>query len=186
MASDYTPTNVTQGFGAEVDINKNFNDIKLAMDKLLNRLVTGTNSMGVDLDMGGNQILNLPQAIVPTDPVLLSQLNSLARTEVVQTVTFADPMTLDASVTTYAKITMVANATVNFSATAPSDGQAIIVGVTQGGAGSFVITWDAKVRFSTELPTAVLSTAAGDLDYLVFRYNADDDKYDLLAVNRGF
>ena len=186
MASDYTPTAVTQGFGAETQINQNFTEIKTAMDKLMNRINTADNAMAIDLDMNSNQVLNLPIAVDPTDPVLFSQVNTLAIQEVVQTLTFAATITVDADQVTFAKLTLTGNATINFSATAPNDGQPVVFALRQDATGSRIVTWDSKVRFSSELPSATLSTGANTLDYVLFRYNEDDDSYDLMAVNRGY
>jgi hypothetical protein len=185
MASDYTPTEVTQGFGAETQINLNFDNIKTAMDKLLNRLNSAENAMAIDLDMGSNQILNLPQASDPTDPVLFSQLNTLAIQEVVQTLTYAATISVDVETVTFAKLTLEGNPTITFTGT-PNDGQPVLFALRQDPTGNRVVTWEARVRISSDIVTAVLSTIGDKLDYVMFRYNADDDKFDLMAINRGF
>jgi hypothetical protein len=66
------------------------------------------------------------------------------------------------------------------------DGQSIIIRVTQGGAGSYLLTYDTKFAFSAGLPTPTLSTTVGARDYLGFRYNSDKDTWDFLAVVTGF
>lgn len=186
MASDYTPTNVTTGFGAEAQINQNFSDIKTAMDKLMNRLITTDNAMAIALDMGNNRILNLPEANNPTDPVLLSQLNALTIEEVVSTITYATTINVDVDTTTFGKLTLTGNVTAfNFTGT-PKDGQPFILAVKQDGVGGHSITWESRVRFSNDLPSFSLSSAPNTLDYILFRYYEDDDKFDVLAVNRGF
>jgi len=185
MASSYTPTNVNQGFGAETEINQNFTDIKTALDEALNRLATATNAMGIDLDMGNNQILNLPVATVATDPVLFSQLNSLAVKEVTQDLTYAAAIEVDIEQVTFAKLTLTGNTTITVSGT-PNDGQPFLIAVRQDATGSHTITWDSRVRFSNELPNVDLTGTALSMDYILFRYNADDDKLDAMATNRGF
>lgn len=185
MASSYTPTTVNQGFGAETEINQNFSDIKTALDEALSRVATLTNAMGVDLDMGNQQIINLPDASDPNDPVLFKQLNSLAITEVTQTLTFDPNLTVDIDQVTFVKLTLTGNTTITIAGT-PNDGQPVLFGLRQDPTGSRIVTWDSRVRYSTELPDATLSTAANKLDYVLFRYNADDDKLDLMAVNRGY
>jgi len=186
VASDYTPTNVTSGFEMEVVINQNFADIKAAMDKLLNRELSTDNAMEQDFDIGGFDLLNLPAPTEPTHPIRLQDANSLAIPEVVQTITFDTTMSIAAETITMARITLTDNATINFSGT-PTDGQPILFLLTQDATGSRTVTWDAsRARFSTDLPVPAASTAANAIDYFVFRYNAVDDKFDLLAVNRGF
>ena len=51
------------------------------------------------------------------------------------------------------------------------DGQRITLQVTQGGAGSFQVTWDSQYKFGAG-GAPVLSTAAGDTDVIGFIYNA--------------
>lgn len=185
MSSDYTPTNVTSGFEMEVTINQNFNEIKTAIDKLLNRQLTADNAMAIALDMGGFTITNLPKPLNPTEPVRLQDVNTLAIPEVVQTVTFATTMTIAAETVTVVKILLTGNGLINFSGT-PTDGQPILFLLEQDPTGSRAITWDAaRARFSTDLAFAQ-STAANKIDYALFRYHADDNKFDLLALNRGF
>lgn len=185
MSSDYTPTNVTSGFQMETTINLNFNEIKTAMDKLLNRLNTADNALAVDLDIGGNDVINLAQPTEPTHPVRLQDVNTLAIPEVVQDITFSTTMTIAANTITMAKILLEGNATINFSGT-PTDGQPILFLLKQDGAGSRTVTWDAaRARFSADL-TFGQSTTGNLIDYVLFRYHADDDKFDLLALNRGF
>lgn len=185
MASDYTPTNVTQGFGAEVDINKNFTDIKIALDLVLGKIATSSNAMGVDLDMGGKQILNLPIASVPTDPILLSQASSLALQEVIDELTYAATINVDVDSTTLAKVTLTGNAQINFTGT-PNDGQPIMLAIKQDATGSRTVTWDARVRYSGDIPSITLTSTANALDYMLFRYYEDDDTFDLQALNQGF
>lgn len=59
MASPYTPTSVTNNFGAETTINNNLTAIATAFATCLNRESSTDNAMEVDLDMGGNNILNV-------------------------------------------------------------------------------------------------------------------------------
>jgi hypothetical protein len=51
------------------------------------------------------------------------------------------------------------------------DGQRITFQVTQGGAGSFTLSWSSQYRFGAA-GAPVLSTAAGDTDVIGFIYNA--------------
>jgi hypothetical protein len=66
------------------------------------------------------------------------------------------------------------------------DGERLIFRVTQGAGGSKLLTYDTLYRFSTDLPSPILSTAAGKTDYLGFIYNAANSKWDFLALTRGF
>jgi hypothetical protein len=79
---------------------------------------------------------------------------------------------------------LTGNITVNFAG--GDDGQKITLRLTQDGTGGRVVTWGGMVRFSTDLPGAVLSTGASKTDYIGFRYSATADKYDCVATNKGF
>jgi hypothetical protein len=59
MATPYTPTIVSQGFGAESTINLNFSAIATALESVLNKEDDASNVMNVDLDMNGFNILNI-------------------------------------------------------------------------------------------------------------------------------
>lgn len=186
MTSSYTPTVVNQGFNQEIPLNSNFTDIKKALDECLQRLQTLDDSMESDLDMAGNQLLNLPSPVDPTDAVRLKDVNSLAVEEVVQDLQFAATINIDSEALTVAKITLTGNTTITITGT-PSDQKPLLIMLTQDATGSRLVTWDgARTRFSDDSPVPPLSTTGLKLDYLLYRYNADDDKFDLLATNRGF
>ncbi len=68
----------------------------------------------------------------------------------------------------------------------PTDGQKIILQITQGAGGSFAITWGSAYQFSDGLPQPVLSTTAGQTDLLAFIYNAARNKWLLAAFVKGF
>lgn len=184
MASDYTPTNVTSGFEMEVAINQNFNEIKTAIDKLLNRSVSGNNSMSQTLDMGGFTVLNLPKPIEPTHPVRLTDVDSLAIPDVIVTPTSGPTYSIDATTATIVKITLDQNAVITITGT-PNDGQVLLFLLKQDAVGSRTVTFSANVRTSDDLNFAQ-STGANKLDYVMFRFNATDSKFDLLALNKGF
>lgn len=58
MATPFTATTVTADFGAETAINSNFTGVESAFTTVLSRTDSSANSMEVDLDMNGNDILN--------------------------------------------------------------------------------------------------------------------------------
>ena len=186
MASSYTPTSVTQGFEAEITINKNFDDIKLAMDDMLNRaeLLTA-NSMLIDLDMGGKRILNLPQATLSTEPVRFGQLNSTGIQDSVTIIPFSSSISIDVDTTTIARVTLTGNCTITMTGS-PTDGQPLLLSLKQDATGSRIVTWEARFRSSVDMGNVDLSTIGLLTDYALFRYNDADDKWDALALNRGF
>ena len=189
MASDYTPTNVQSGFQQEIAINQNFADIKLAMDKLLNRQVSTNNAMAQDFDLGGFNILNAPAPTDPTHVVRLTDVNALAVPDVIQTITYAASITIDPNLMTVGDLTLTGNTTIfldNTTGTLPTDGKPLLLRIRQDAVGSHTVTFITPARFSTDLPAPTFSTTALALDYILFRYNATDDKFDVLAFNKGF
>jgi hypothetical protein len=59
MAAPYTQADIVQGFGAETAINAETTKIETAFGTCLNKDNSTDNTMNVDLDMGGNDILNV-------------------------------------------------------------------------------------------------------------------------------
>lgn len=187
MSSDYTPTNVTAGFQMETAINQNFQEIKTAMDKLLSREISIDNAMEQDFNIGGFNLLNLPAPVDPTHPVRLTDVNSLSIPDVIQTVTFATSLTIDPFLYTIADVTLTDNCTINIVASETvTDGRPLLLRLRQDATGSRTLSFTSTARFSDDLPAPTLSTVASSLDYLLFRYNSTDAKYDLLAINKGF
>ena len=79
--------------------------------------------------------------------------------------------------------------TQNFTLANPTgavDGQRLEYLIKQGVGGSHIITYDTKFRGSTDTALPLLTTAAGDVDILIFRYDAAVDFFDLLAYNKGY
>lgn len=77
MAAPYDKEDISAGYGAQVAINGELEKISNAFETVLNKDDATDNTMNVDLDMGGNQILNLPAATDPTDPIRLTDLDTL-------------------------------------------------------------------------------------------------------------
>jgi len=188
MAADYTPTNVTQGFQMEVAINQNFVDIQTAMNKLLNRLITTDNAMSIDFDMGSKNIINLPAATDPTHPVRLGEINTLAIPDVIASQTIVGSVvTIDPNSVTVADILLTESIAIQITATTVvQDARPLLLRIKQDPTGGRTIAWPSNVRFSSDVVEPTLSISGGQLDYILLRYHLTDDKYDVLAVNRGF
>lgn len=92
---------------------------------------------------------------------------------------------LDASLGNDFRVTLNGNRTMALPAN-PTDGQKIVLQVTQGSGGSFTLSWNGGYEFSTSLPQPALSTTAGQTDLLGFIYNADKSKWLLAAFVSGF
>jgi hypothetical protein len=68
----------------------------------------------------------------------------------------------------------------------PTDGQKIVIRVTQGSRGGHKLRYGSAYAFGAGLPKPALSTAAGQTDLLGFIYNAAKGKWLLVAFVKGF
>lgn len=97
---------------------------------------------------------------------------------------FAATMNINVDKQEIIDITMTNNATINFSGA--RDGQSFILRIRQDAVGGRIVTWGTMCRASLTVALPVLSIGANKLDYIGFRYNAADGKYDIMAANKGF
>lgn len=98
---------------------------------------------------------------------------------------WASSMTLDWGKYDVIRITLAGATTMTFSGAV--DGQTCMLELTQDATGSRTVTWPASVRWSSDLPVPVLSTAANKVDRLGFIYvGGAVTKYDGAAVVRGY
>lgn len=102
-------------------------------------------------------------------------------------VTLSDTSTIavDASLGNDFRVTIGASRTMG-NPTNPLDGQKILFQITQGGAGSFTITWSSAYIFSTGLPQPTLTTTAAKTDLVGFVYNGSKSKWLMVAYVLGF
>ena len=92
---------------------------------------------------------------------------------------------VDMSITVHFRITLTANRTIP-NPTNPRDGQDLIIEITQGGAGSFTITWGTQYRFSDDTPQPDLSTTAGKIDMIQFHWDSVNSIFKCLGYSRGY
>lgn len=65
------------------------------------------------------------------------------------------------------------------------NGQKCVLYVKQDGTGSRLVTWPNNIRWSSTIPSPVLSTGPGKIDAFGFIYNSAVAKFDAVAVNLG-
>lgn len=104
---------------------------------------------------------------------------------VVSTLTDAATIATDASLGNVFTVTLGGNRTMG-APTNPTDKQVIHYEITQDGTGSRTLAWNAIFRFTTDIASPTLSTAAGTLDRVAFRYHAGATKWDVLAISKGY
>lgn len=66
------------------------------------------------------------------------------------------------------------------------NGMTLLFIITQGGTGSYTVTWDTQYQFSADLPAPVLGTAVGAIDIVLFRYNSAVTKWQCLSYMGGY
>lgn len=100
-------------------------------------------------------------------------------------VNYASALTLDCAVAETFNIGALTG-DLQLGFTGGVDGQKIIVNVPQGPAGGKLITFNASVAFSDDIPSVTLSTAPNKVDVLGFIYRASVGKYRLVSYTKGF
>jgi hypothetical protein len=82
------------------------------------------------------------------------------------------------------RVTLTGNLAVTFSNA--SDGQRLMLRLKQAGSGNNSLTLPGNVRYPVDFSQVVLSIGIGKIDRIALVYNLDDDKYDILGVNKGY
>ena len=70
--------------------------------------------------------------------------------------------------------------------TNPTSGKRIIWRIKQDATGGRTITLGNKFRLGTDITSVVLTTSPSITDYIGAIYNAQDDKWDVIAFVKGF
>ena len=83
------------------------------------------------------------------------------------------------------RVTLTNNIT-SFGFTGGIDGKKYMLELTQDGVGGRTIVFDSSIRLGTDITSVTLSTGAAKLDRLGFIYNQSANKYDLVAIVKGF
>lgn len=147
-------------------------DAAMATNRILGRTTAGTGAVE-ELTIGTGLSLSA---------------GSLKKAPTVTNLTDAATITVDAAVLGdggVGRVTLGGNRTLGAPSN-PVDGQVIVIEVTQDGTGNRTLSYNAVYLFSTDVPSPTLSTAAGKMDTMAFRYNSTLVKWICLAVNKGF
>jgi len=97
----------------------------------------------------------------------------------------APVISIDASLANEFTVTIAGNRTLG-APTNPADGQKVSLRIKQDAVGSRTLAFNAIYRFGTDIPSIVLSTAPNAEDYIGIIYNLTDNKWDVVALTRGF
>jgi len=149
-----------------------FEELKLKANASLNNLsVTGSENQVLKWSSGAPTWASAPAP------------SPLAQTTV--SLTDAATITVNAASGNIFRVTLGGNRTLG-NPTNATDGQMLHFEIKQDGTGGKTLAFDTKYRFSADVTTPTLSTGANKLDRILFIYRSADDKFDCLAVNKGF
>lgn len=82
------------------------------------------------------------------------------------------------------RLNLIGNAVINM--TGAADGQRVMLYVSQDSEGSRTITFGANVRYNDDITGVTLSTGANKSDRIGFVFNQTLNKYDIVALARGY
>jgi len=102
----------------------------------------------------------------------------------IATPSWAASMTLDWSLCDVYRISLGGNTTFTFSGA--SDGQNCQIELTQDATGARLVTWPTSVRFSGDITSPTLTTTPAKMDRIGFQANTGLNKYDCVAVVKGY
>ena len=94
-------------------------------------------------------------------------------------------ITIDAALGNVFRVTLEDNRTLGEPSN-PVDGQTIRIYVVQDGAGNRTLAYNAIFKFTDDIPSPTLSTAAAAIDILVFSYLSTNSKWNCLGVSKGY
>ena len=156
---------------------------------------TGLDAEGVRDTMGTALVGTSPITVTVNDgsdtitvaTTLTQYTDALARAASQRVVAMTDGATItpNANTTDVGKVTMAGNRTIAAPSGTPVAGQRLILRLKQDATGTRVPTWNSVYRFAGGT-TPTLTTTANKTDYLGFIYNADDTKWDCVAVKLNF
>lgn len=150
----------------------------------------GYGSTGVTVSSAGNiqanGTLTVDGATTLTGAQTLTgtTTHGAARYDKVVTLTDAATIATDASLGNVFAVTLGGNRTLG-APTNPVDGQEIHYRIRQDATGSRTLAYNAAFRYSTTRPSPTLSTTAAKVDYISFRYNSTDSKWDVFNIDLG-
>ena len=159
-----TITSVTESANVITVVNSNGSSTNSTIDA-----VTGGTYSAGQITLSGTGNVNGTQISTKILPVALTVISNTATT--------------DASLSSLFTLTLTGNTTLATPINGFS-GQRILYQLKQDGTGSKLLTLSSGFRSGPI--TVTLSTAANTTDYLGVIYNAIDDRWDVLALNKGY
>lgn len=95
-------------------------------------------------------------------------------------------ITPNSDTTDMGTVTLGGNRTMAAPSGTPTDGQKLMLRITQDGTPPRTITWNAIYVFGADVATPTLSTTSGAVDYIGFVYSTASTKWHCIAAARGY
>ncbi len=158
--------------------------------------VSTAQQSALDAKQASDSDLTAIAALAPADDALVqrkagvwtartpAQVRADLRSPVVA-LTDAATIAVDATLGDIFDVTLAGNRTLG-NPTGAVNGQKLLFRIKQDATGSRTLAYGTKYRFGTDLTSAVLSTAAGKIDRVGVEYHSTDDKFDVIALMRGY
>lgn len=102
-----------------------------------------------------------------------------------ENVTYAATVSINCSQASTFDIILTGNISIGFISAA-YDGQKVTLRIKQDALGSRTVTFNASVRLGTDITSFTATTGINKTDILGFIYNAAADKFDFVAVVKGY
>ena len=116
--------------------------------------------------------------VAPAGPAIFSSMTAV-------TLTDAATIAVNAALGNLFRVTLAGTRTLGAPSN-PTDGQTIHFEIKQDATGSRTLAYASAYEFSTTLGSPTLTTTAGDVDLLAFRYNSTATKWRCLLIDLGF
>lgn len=102
-----------------------------------------------------------------------------------QTKTYASTLVIDVSGAATFDVTLTGNIVIGLTNPA-YDGQKIVLRIKQDATGSRLVTFDTSIKVGTDITGFTATTTAAKTDILGFIYNAQSEKFDFVAITKGY
>lgn len=150
--------------------------------------VSGVGTLNTHTIPGGTGTLALTSDITVTASSTTTFTNKRI-TRRVSTLTDASTIAINSDNFDLGVVTLTDNRTLGADSGSPTNGQLMELWVYQDGGGTNTLAYTSASQgyaFSTDVPEPTLTTTGSALDKLLFEFNATADRWQLVAINKGF
>ena len=160
-------------------VNQNNDTLETAFNNTLSRDGSAPNFMNADLDMNGNDILNVGNMTTADYKNLCNQFTKGNATQQHIGSITSNTYTPNCCNSNVHRLTLTSNTTIAAPTNALS-GQVMNFIIKQDGTGNWTVTWNSVFKFpSGTAPT--ITAAAGSVDVVTMQYDATDEVWYCVA-----